>query len=64
MIGKEISIDFRNRNPDKFPRVIIKEETDSHIRYHLEYEDGKAYYADVIRISSNGKYVLKIVDKI
>lgn len=62
MIGKKITIDMSSKK--EYPKIIWKEETDSHIRYHLEFEDGKAYYADVINISTNGKYILQIVDKI
>lgn len=62
MIGEKITIDFKRKK--EYPKIIWKEETDSHIRYHLEFEDGKAYYADVINISTNGKYTLLVVDKI
>jgi len=42
----------------------MKEETDSHLQFQLEYEDGKVYIGNVITMSTNGKYVVEIVDKI
>jgi len=64
MIGKRITLDFRKKDENKYPKIIMKEETDSHLRLHLEFEDGKNFIGDVVTISTNGKYVVEIVDKI
>ena len=62
MIGKELIIDEKNKK--EYPKVVWKEETDGHLLLHLEYEDGKAYRGMVEKITTNGKYFVKIVDKV
>lgn len=61
MIGKEMIIDINNKT--SYPKVVWKEETEAHLLLHLEFEDGKAYRAMVEKITTNGKYSVKIVDK-
>lgn len=62
MIGKTLTLDLKKLK--EYPKIIWKENTESYIRLHLEFEDGKTYFADVINITSNGKYLVKIFDKI
>ena len=61
MIGKELTIDINNKK--SYPKVVWKEETDSHLVLHLEFEEGGAYKALVQRITTSGKYFVKIIEK-
>lgn len=62
MIGKEFKLDIKDKK--SYPKVIDKEETDGHLMLHLEFEEGGAYRAIVKKITTNGTYYVKVVDKI
>jgi hypothetical protein len=62
MIGKELTIDIKNKKD--YPKVIYKEETEGHLMLQLEFKDGSTYNAIVEKITTNGKYFVKIVEKI
>jgi hypothetical protein len=62
MIGKELVIDINNKK--SYPKVVWKENTDSHLVLHLEFKDSSAYRAVVEKITTNGKYYVKIIEKI
>jgi hypothetical protein len=62
MIGKELTIDIKNKKD--YPKVVYKEETESHLMLQLEFKDGATYNAIVEKITTNGKYFVKIVEKI
>lgn len=62
MIGKELTIDINNKK--SYPKVVWKEETDSHLVLHLEFEEGKSFKAIVEKITTSGKYFVKIIEKI
>lgn len=62
MIGKELTIDINNKK--SYPKVVWKEETDSHLILHLEFEDNKSFKAIVEKITTSGKYFVKIIERI
>lgn len=64
MIGKKFNIDIQNK--DKYPKVIEKdnETEEGFISVIVEMEEGENYKAIIERISTSGKYLIQIVEKL
>lgn len=64
MLGEKFTIDIKNNKG--YPKIIekVNETEEGYMFFILETEEGSSYKAIVERMTSNGKYVAKMVEKL